>query len=138
MTRFRSVSAALIAAATLGAGAAGAQTIISGTNSVHVFQSPAGTIATSGPTIVTRSLIPPRRPVLTHAHVRHEEPAAVSRSLFSFPQMFLFFGPWSTETPRGVPAEPELTPRRAADRMHAQPENRASDMMRTIMRRMDL
>ena len=80
---------------------------------------------------------PVSRPVLP-APVRHVEPVVVSRSLFSFPQMFLFFGPWNAEPPRVIPVEPDLTPRRGLDRMHAEPENRATDMMRTILRRMDL
>ncbi|MFN4100190.1 MAG: hypothetical protein ACK4GT_10470 [Pararhodobacter sp.] len=137
MTRFRSLPTALVAVALLGAGAVGAQTIISGTNSVHVTQSPAGSVVTSGNTVVTRSLFPMPRPALTYGHIRHVEPVA-SRSLFSFPQMFLFFGPWTSDEPRVVPVDPDLTPRRGIDRMHAEPENRAADMMQTILRRMDL
>lgn len=142
MTRLRKISTAALAVAALGAGVAGAQSILSGPNSVHVYQSPPGSVVTGSASVVSRSLIPPRRPVLAYpqgyTEARHVEPVAVSHGFFSMPRVFWFFGPWQEPAPRIIPIEPEVIPHPAPGRMHAEPENRAVQMMDTILRRMDL
>ncbi|MCA2010779.1 hypothetical protein [Pararhodobacter sp. CCB-MM2] len=136
MTRLRTLSAALAASAALGAGAAGATTIISGSNSIHVHQSPLGTVVTGSPASITRSPIPLHRPLLSHGHSRIV-PEVATREDSGFAQFFLFFWPWN----RGVEAEVEIAPEPApiyrGHTIRAEPENRATDMMRTILRRMD-
>ena len=142
----------ILAAATLGAGAAGATTILSGSNRVQVVQSPGGTIvingariapqatattATTAPatTLVSRSPVPVRRPaVLTHAHVRTQvravEPEA-TRAFSLWPRSFLIWGPWALE-----PAV-EQAPR-PAPRVIYEPLNRAETMMHRILQRLEL
>lgn len=139
----------ILAAATLGAGAAGATTILSGSNRVQVVQSPGGTIvingariapqatatATTATTLVSRSPVPVRRPaVLTHAHVRTQVRAVepeVTRGFSLWPRSFLFWGPWAVE-----PAV-EQAPR-PAPRVIDEPVNRAETMMHRILQRLEL
>ena len=135
MTRLRSFSTILATAATLGAGTAGATTILSGTNSVHVHQSPSGTVVSNGVS-VSRSPVPLHRPIEATGYARMTPEPEVAPGLFV--RLFLFFMPWSASTPE---VEPEViitpVPTRAIHHVDFPGDDRASTMMRTLMRRMD-
>ncbi|WP_323019950.1 hypothetical protein [Pararhodobacter sp.] len=143
MTRLRSITSALAAAAALSAGAAGATTIIStqGSNTLRIQQSPMGTVVRDGigAHYVAPSTISHEPLVLRHpARDRIEEPSGLAR-------LFMWLNPFDgffRDRSRNRVIEelpPEVTTRGRARAMFddVPGENRAVDMMRSIMIRMD-
>ncbi|MBN8293786.1 hypothetical protein JI664_17575 [Rhodobacter sp. NTK016B] len=138
MTHPRKISAILAATAALGAGAAGATTIVSGSNSVFVHQSPGGTVIRHAEPVARTTVLrqdAPLRFTETRVHIGTHEPDVTPYPRLSF---FMYLLPWNWGA-SPVAREPrvEVRPRIIPDHTPDHGVNRAEAMMDRVMSRMN-
>ncbi|PWE30065.1 hypothetical protein C4N9_04970 [Pararhodobacter marinus] len=135
MTHPRKISMLLAAAAALGAGAAGATTLVSGTNTVFVHQSPGGTVIRQGGPDARVSVLRSATPLRfeeTRVIVELQEPGFAQVPRMSF-LWYLLPWNWGAEPVARAPRA-EIRPRVAPAESGV---NRAEAMMGRVLSRMD-